>query len=140
MTPAGNLLVCEDGYDRMQELTGLGEAVPQHARDIPIAYASSIALHGDTLAVGARAANIKLLSYTTGALRCTIGLNDSGSCMMTNFCTGLRVTPDGQFIVAAEHHNKRLSMFRVADGGFVKYIGVGVVAKGMKDVQFAPNG
>ncbi len=31
-------------------------------------------------------------------------------------------------------------MFRVSDGGFVKYIGAGVVADGRKDVQFAPNG
>ncbi len=31
LAPAGNLLVCEYGNDRVQELTGFGEAEPQHA-------------------------------------------------------------------------------------------------------------
>ncbi len=47
--------------------------------------------------------------------------------------------PGGQFIVAAEYDNERLSMFRVSDGGFVKHIGAGLVNDGFKDVEFAPS-
>jgi DNA-binding beta-propeller fold protein YncE len=140
ITPAGNLLVCEYDVDRVQELTGLGEAEPQHMRFIPVSSAISIALHGDTLVVCTCSCTIELLSYASGALIRSIGSSGSWPRQIGHFYTGLRFTPDGQFIVAAEHMNERLSMFRVSDGGFVKHIGAGVVANGMKDVQFAPNG
>jgi hypothetical protein len=52
----------------------------------------------------------------------------------------LCITPDGQYIVAAESSQSRLSMFRVSDGSFVKYIGVGVVGDGDRDVEFSSNG
>jgi DNA-binding beta-propeller fold protein YncE len=140
LTPAGNLLVGEYGNCRVQELTGLGEAEPQHVRFILVVGALSIALHGDTLAVGTGRATMELLSYTSGALIRSIGSRGDGPGQIGFCCSGIRFTPDGQFIVAAEFSNMRLSMFRVSDGGFVKHIGAGVVADGDKDVQFAPNG
>jgi 6-phosphogluconolactonase (cycloisomerase 2 family) len=140
LTHDGHLLVCEYGNDRVQELTGLGEAEAQHLRFIPVAGANAIALHGDTLAVGTVRCTIELLSYASGALIRSIGSRGSGPGRIGGNCQGLRFTPDGQFIVAAECFNERLSMFRVSDGGFVKHIGVGVVDDGFKDVQFAPNG
>ncbi len=78
-----------------------------------------------------------MLSYSTGALIRSIGSSARGICSQ---CESLRISPDGQFIVAAEYYNKRLSMFRVSDGGFVKHIGDGVVENGRIDVLFAPNG
>jgi hypothetical protein len=138
--PAGNLLVCEYGNDRVQELTGLGEAEPQHVRFIPIKYAWAIALHGDVLAVGTDIGTIELLSYASGALIRSISVIGSGPDRMGDRCAGLRFTPDGRFVVAAEQDNKRLSMFRASDGGFAKHIGAGVLANGNKDVQFAQNG
>jgi tripartite motif-containing protein 71 len=143
LTPAGNLLVCEWGNNRVQELTTkscLGEAEPQHLRFIPVAGAWAISMHGDTLAVGTFSGDIQLLSYARGALIRSIGSRGSGPGQIGALCAGLRFTPDGQFIVAAEYSNKRLSMFRVSDGGFVKHIGAGVVADGNNDVHFAPNG
>ncbi len=140
LTPAGNLLVCDSRNNHVQELTGLGEAEPQHVRFIRAACARSIALHGGTLAVGTFSATIELLSYASGALIRSIGSKGSGPGEIGDACEGLCFTPDGQFIVAAEYKNKRLSMFRVSDGGFVKHIGAGVVADGYKDVQYAPNG
>jgi DNA-binding beta-propeller fold protein YncE len=140
LTPAGNLLVCEYGNGRVQELTGLGESKPQHVRFIPVPGAWSIALHGDMLAVGSYSCTIQLLSYASGALIRSIGCEGSGPGQISLSCEGLRFTPDGQFIVASENGNKRLSMFRVSDGGFMKHIGTGVVADGNKDVQFAPSG
>jgi DNA-binding beta-propeller fold protein YncE len=139
-TPAGNLLVCEYDADRVQELTGLGEAEPQHVRFIPVVGAISIALHDGLLAVGTCSCTIELLSYSSGALIRSISSRGSGPGQIGVQCGGLCFTPDGQFIVAAEHMNERLSMFRVSDGGFEKHIGAGVVSNGMKDVQFAPNG
>jgi hypothetical protein len=140
LTPAGNLLVGEWGNNRVQELTGLGEAEPQHVRFIPVAGAWSIVLHGDTLAVGTLRGTIELLSYASGALIRSIGSRGSGTGQIGGSCTGIRFTPDGQFIVAADYNNERLSMLRVSDGGFVKHIGADVVSDGPKDVQFAPNG
>jgi DNA-binding beta-propeller fold protein YncE len=140
LTPAGKLLLCDYGNDRLQELTGLGEAEPQHVRFIPVAGARSIALHGDTLAVGTFDTTIQLLSYASGALIRSIGSSGSGPGQIGSCCEGLRFTPDGQVIVAAEDGNERLSMFRVSDGGFVKHIGACVVGNGDKDVVFARNG
>jgi DNA-binding beta-propeller fold protein YncE len=140
LSPAGNLLVCEEVNDRVQELTGLGEAEPQHVRFIPVAGASTIALYDDTLAVGTTRCTIQLLSYASGAHIRSIGSRGSGPGQIGYRCEGLRFTPDGQFIVAAEYENKRLSMFRVPDGGFVKHIGAGELTDGSKDAQFALNG
>jgi DNA-binding beta-propeller fold protein YncE len=140
LTPAGNLLVCDNGNDRVQELTGLGEAEPQHVRFIHVAGAWSIALHGDLLVVGTSRATIQQFCYASGAFIRSIGSEGSGPGQIGDQCEGLRVTPDGQFIVAAEYGNDRLSMFRASDGGFVKHIGAGVVADGFKDVEFDPSG
>jgi DNA-binding beta-propeller fold protein YncE len=141
LTPAGNLLVCDYCNDRVQELTGLSEAEPEHMRFIPVTHAWAIALHGDTLAVSTTgSADIQLLSYASGALIRSIGSKGSGLGQIGSYFDGIHFTPDGQLIVAAEHNNKWLSMFRVSDGCFVKHIGAGVVANGNKDMQFAPNG
>ncbi len=109
-------------------------------RFIPVVAAWTIALHGDTLAVDTTSCTIQLLSYASGALIRNFGCKGSGSGQIGRQCEGLCFTPDGLCIVVAECDNKRLSMFRVCDGGFVKHIGAGVVADGFKDVQFAPNG
>jgi hypothetical protein len=140
LTPTGNLLVYNLGNGCVQELTGLGDVEPQHVRFIPAPNAMSIALHGDALAVGTSKGTIELLSYPSGALIRSICARGSGPGQIGGTCSGLRFTPDGQFIIAAEFSNRRLSMFRVSDGGFVKHIGAGVVADGWKDVHFAPNG
>ncbi len=140
LTPAGSLLLCDGFYDRVQELTGLGQTEPQHVRFIPVAGAWSIALHADTLAVGTVHCTIQLLSYASGAHIRSIGSYGRGPGQIGHSCQGIRFTPDGHFIVAAEYSNERLSMFRVSDGGFVKHIGAGVGTYGWKDVEFAPNG
>ncbi len=70
----------------------------------------------------------------------SISSEGSGPGQIGTFCEGLRFTLDGLVIVAAEHKNARLSMFRASDGCFIKHIGDGVVAGGPNDVLFAPNG
>jgi hypothetical protein len=113
---AGTILVSDCANDCVQELNGPGEAEPQQVRSIPIKFAWSIALHGDTLAIGTRAASIKLLSYASGAVTHSFGSRGSGPGQIGGCCASLRFTPDGQYIVAAEYYNKRMSMFRVSDG------------------------
>jgi hypothetical protein len=140
LTPADKLLVCEYGNGRVQELTGIGEAEPQHVWFIPVAGAWSIAMHGDMLAVGTRSSTIQLLSYTSGSSNRSIGSSGSGPGQIGGSCQGLRFTPDGRLIVVSEYTNQRLSMFVMSDGDFVKHIGTGVVADGNKDLQFAANG
>jgi hypothetical protein len=130
-----NLLVSENRNNRVQELTVLGEAEPRHVRFIPLLYPWSIAAHMDKLAVGTTAGAIKLMSYTSGALICSIGSSGCGPGQIGGYCVGLRFTPDGQCIAAVECSNARLSMFRVSDGSFVKHIGVGVITGGDNDVE-----
>ncbi len=96
--------------------------------------------NGDTLAVGTTMCTIELISYASGALIRSIGSRGSGPGQIADCCVGLCFSLDGRFIVAAECNIKRLSMFRVSDGGFVKHIGAGVVSDFYNDVQFAPNG
>ncbi len=50
-------------------MTGLGEAEPQHVTFILVAEACSIAMHGDTLAVGTACGTIELLSYSMRVAR-----------------------------------------------------------------------
>jgi DNA-binding beta-propeller fold protein YncE len=140
LTPAGNLLVCDHGDDRVLELSPLGESYPKLVRFIHVASARAIALHGDTLAVGTIDGIIKLLGCASRALIRSIGSKGSGPGQIGTRCVGLRFTPDGQFVVVAGFSNCWLSVFRISDGGFVKLIGAGVVGNGLKDVQFAPNG
>jgi hypothetical protein len=137
-----SLLVCECGNRRVQELTGLGEAEPQHVRFISVASAWSLAVHCDLIAVSTDTGHIQLLNYTTGRTVGSISCRGTGRCQLSfsRGCSSVRFTPDGQFIIAAEYENSRLSMFRVDDGSFVQHIGVGVVSVGMKDIVFAPSG
>jgi hypothetical protein len=140
LTPAGQVLVCENGNDRLQELSGLGEAEPEHIRFIAVDDPLSIALHGDMIAVGIDGRTVQLLNYASGVLIRSIGCEGSGPGGIGSHSFGLRFSHDGLFIVVAEGGNPRLSMFRVADGSFVKHIGVDVVAESPKDVELAPNG
>ncbi len=135
LTPSGKLLLCDYGNNRLQELTHLGEEQPKFVRSIPAASVRSVALHADLLAVGTGPPSIELLNYRTGAHIRSIEPNQIGG-----YCTGMRFTPDGKFIIAAEYRKLRLSMFRVEDCSFVKWIGENLVADDNKDVQFAPNG
>jgi WD40 repeat protein len=140
-TPTGNILVCDESNNRIQELTGLGEAEPEFMRAIPVSRAFAVRMHGDIIAVGTRSvATIQLFSYASGTLIRSIGSGGSGPGQIGSWVDAMRFTPDGQFIIAAEQSNTRLSMFRVSDGGFVKHIGAGVVANGHKDIEFMPNG
>jgi DNA-binding beta-propeller fold protein YncE len=139
--PCGNLLVSDEHNNRVQELTGLGEAEPSFVRAIPVSRAFAIAIHGDVLAVSTRSsASIHLLSYRTGAETLKFGSAGTGPGQIGPYCNGLSFTPDGLHIVAADHNNPRLSLFRASDGCFVKHIGVGIVSSSWKDVVFAPTG
>jgi hypothetical protein len=135
LTPAGNLLVCDYGNKRVQELTSLGEAEPQHVRFFPIDQAWSLAMFGYTLAVGTTSCIIQLLSYASGAIIRSIS---SDTTALIDCCTSIRFTSDGQHIVAAYYDSVQLTMFCVSDGGFVKHIGVDADCN--KDIEFAPNG
>jgi hypothetical protein len=137
-TPTGNLLVCD--YDRVHELTGIGEADPEHLRFILADSPMSIAATVDMLAVSLADCEIQILSYATGALIRSIVTSGTGLGIFGGSCSGVCFTPDGQCIVAADSDDPVMSMFRVVDGSFVKNIGVGVLADGPSDVVAAPNG
>jgi hypothetical protein len=139
LTPSGNLLVCDVGNHRVEELTGLGEAEPQHVRFIPVAKARSVAVFGDVMAVGTADGAVCLLGRATGfPIRSFSVSAPSGRTYCS--CRSLCFTPDGQFIVASEEDYPQLCMFRVSNGLFVRHIGVGVLGDGEKYIEFASNG
>ena len=140
LAPNGTLLVCDFGNNRLQELTGLGEAEPAHVRDINIARAATIAVHGDMVAFGTFDAPVVLLSYASGAIIRTFGSHGTGRGNIGAQPGGLRFTLDGVYILVAEGTNKRLSKFRVSDGAFVDFYCEGQVSNGFKDVEIAPSG
>ena len=140
LAPNGNLLVCDRNNNRVQELTGLGEAEPVHVRDMKVANARTIAVHGDMVAVGTGDATVVLLSYSTGAIIRTFGSKGTGRGNIGTAAQGLRFTLDGVYVLVAEWSNKRLSKFRVSDGAFVDFYCKGQVSDGEKDVEIAPSG
>ena len=141
LAPNCNLLVGDFVNHRVQELTGLGETEPAHVRDLKVRNANTVAVHGDTVAIGTRDATIVLLSYAAGATIRTFGLQGTGRGNIGTKAEGLRFTLDGAYIlVAAEYSNKRLSKFRVSDGVFVDFYCEGQVSDWNKDVVIAPSG
>ncbi len=109
LAPNVNLLVCDVFNDRVQELTGLGEAEPVHVRDLKVHWARTIAVHGDMVAVGTLDATIVLLSFATGTVIRAFGSKGIGRGNIGSFTEGLRFTLDGICILVAEYTNKRLS-------------------------------
>jgi DNA-binding beta-propeller fold protein YncE len=140
LAPNGNLLVCDYGNNRVQELTGLGEAEPSHVRDIEVSKANAIAVHGDMVAVGTGAATMALLSYATGVIIRTFGSKGTGRGNIGGSTASLRFSLDGVYILVAEGTNKRLSKFRVSDGAYVDFYCEGQVSDGGKGVEIAPSG
>jgi hypothetical protein len=67
------------------------------------------------------------------------GPEGSGPGQIGLTAAGLRFTTDGLHVVVAERGNARLSMFTV-NGEFVRHIGVGVLANGVKDVACTQGG
>jgi DNA-binding beta-propeller fold protein YncE len=140
LAPNGNLLVCDRDNDRVQELTGLGEAEPAHVRRIEVTNPSTIAVYGDIVAVGTGDATVVLLSYATGLIIRTFGSDGTGRGNIGDGTEGLRFTLDGVYILVAEYSNERLSMFRLSDGAFVDFYCEGQVSDGNIDVEIAPSG
>ena len=139
LAPNGNLLVCDFENNRVQELTGPGEAEPAHVRDIEVAKANAIAVHGDMVAVGTNVGTVVLLSYASGTIIRTFGSlgGDRGN---IGTPAGVRFTLDGVYILVAELANGRLSKFRVSDGAFVEFYCEGQVSNFNKDVEILPGG
>ncbi len=140
LTPCGNLLVCDSGNNRVQELTAPSELPPAFVRTFPAPGACSVALHGDTLAIGTDFGCITLLDYTTGRAIRTIGTRGAGLGEIGHSCEGLCFTPDGKSLLAAEYRNNRLSMFCVRDGSWQQHIGAGMVSHGNNDVALTAAG
>jgi hypothetical protein len=140
LSDAGNLLVCEPGNDRVQELSRLCEAASSHLRFIQVPRACAVAVYGNVLAVGTINSTVVLLDYTTCDVLHTIGAAGCGPGHIGNMCTGLRFTADGSRVLVAEYANNRLSLFRVADGSFESHAGAGLVFDGCKDIEITQSG
>lgn len=133
----GTMLVCDCNNHRVQRLTVAGE----HLSSFDVKWPISIAVHGDTIAVGTDSGDllVEIHSLTTGArIRC-FGSRSLGSGQIGGYAIGLRFTLDGSCILVAEADTPYVSLFTVA-GLFLKRIGAGVLASGWKDVAFSAAG
>ena len=139
LAPPGNLLVCENGNDRVQELTPLGKVEPAFVRFIPVGGSRTVACYRDLLAVGTTKSTVELLQYDSGALIRTI--SSMGRCpgQIGSHCDGLCFSADGACVLVSEQ-KCQLSAFRVADGEFVRYVGSGLCGTGPSDVLATPCG
>ena len=146
----GNLLVCDCNNDRVQELGRPGEKEPVHVRDIHVRAASTIARHGDMIAVGTcnhkRASDtqpVVLLSYATGAVIRSFCMLEGCSAFSMGSTEGLRFTSDGRFILVHEGARKYVSKFRVSDGALEDLICEGQVSDAFgshSDIRIARSG
>jgi len=119
----------------VQHLTLAGEYLGSFVVQNPIV----IAIRNDIVAVGTDAGTIELQSLSTCELIRRIGSRGDGPGQIGFYATGIRFTPDGSCLLVAECKNQRLSLFTV-DGVFLKHVGAGVLADGIKDVSFGAGG
>ena len=138
--PNSNILVCDRGNGRVQELTTEGA----HVRSIAVSsqYPCSICCDGSVIVVGRNSSagrcQVEVYDYKSGTLLRSFAPYGSAAGQV-HYAWGVRLTPDGKHVLVAEHGNQRLSLFTL-EGAFVKHIGAGIVATGEKDVDFAANG
>ena len=66
-------------------------------------------------------------SLADGSLVCKIGSRGSGKGQFNFYLGGLCVSPDGDSLLVAEHHNNRVQQVRIVDGSWVRFVGEGVL-------------
>ena len=82
---------------------------------------------------------VVLFDYSSGAVTSWFGEVGILPGQLSNWCTGIRFTPDGGHLVIAESQAKRVSVFTTA-GVFVKCVGVGTLEDGLNDVVMTSSG
>jgi hypothetical protein len=66
-------------------------------------------------------------SLLDGSLLRSIGSKGRGEGQFSCFYGGLCVSPDGDSVLVAECYNKRVQQVKIADGSWVRFVGVGVL-------------
>ena len=140
--PNGNLLVCDQGNHRVQELSVRGA----HIRSIPVQGVRAVCSDGIVVVVencrGTSGQNaVEVYDYKTSALlRGFAPFGTAGEEGITGtYPGGIRITPDGKHVLFCEYSTPRLSLFTL-EGKFIKHIGAGVVGTSHKDVEFTSSG
>jgi DNA-binding beta-propeller fold protein YncE len=70
---------------------------------------------------------LHLHSLLDGSLVRSIGRNGRGKGQFKFHYGGLCVSPDGDSVLVAERYNKRVQQVKIADGSWVRFVGVGVL-------------
>ena len=137
-TPSGNILACSAGGNIVMEWEPTG----RHVRNIPSQRPWAIACNTDVIVVGlarATAASINVLDYESGHVLRSFGALGSGNGQIGGQCVGLRITHDGQRVLAVELMNRRISEFTIM-GEFVRHVAAGALSDGQKDIDIGPDG
>jgi len=142
MTKDNTILVADSSNTRIQEMTLEGGHVKCIGVGVINEGVRGIAIHGDVVAVGRSVHGtlnaIMLFSYNSGALLSQFGGWGRGEGQY-QYVTGIQFTADGKHLIIADYNNSCVSL-TTAEGVFVRFIGGGVLGKGLKDVTLTSAG
>jgi hypothetical protein len=100
--------------------------VHSHSAVCANGYGMCVSLkHGLLMLAGSH--RLHLHSLLDGSLVRSIGGEGSGKGQFACLTSGLCVSPDGDSVLVAEYFNNRVQQVKIADGSWVRFIGVGVL-------------
>jgi tripartite motif-containing protein 71 len=85
--------------------------------------------HGLVVVSDCNAKQLFMYSLIDGTLIRSTGSKGSGKGQFDFRNGGLCVSPDGDSVLVAEFHNRRVQEVRIVDGSWVRFIGIGVLKK-----------
>ena len=135
-TPGGNVLVAEYVNNRVQEFTVSGESV----REFQVQEAWSVACNDEVVVIGSLRSGtgvVEVFDYGSGAKMRAI-VKYGSAVGEVDYPEGIRISPDGTMLLIAEDSG-RITRFTL-EGVFVDVLGVGVLGRGRKDVEYGMPG
>jgi hypothetical protein len=102
-----------------------------HSAECAVGYGMCVSLKHGLIIVSQFEASggfrLHMHSLLDGSLVRSIGSKGSGKGQLMFHFGGLCVSPDGDSVLVAERFNKRVQQVKIADGSWVRFVGVGVL-------------
>ena len=139
-TPQGTLLVCCYRAGVVQEWSADGVLV----RDIECEQPLTVCCNKDVIVVGCAMTYglppFAVFDACSGALLRRFGKYGDALGDVHGEVGGMRISPDGTMLLTADRDAYCAALHCLASGEFVKAVGVGVIGRGFKDVEFGAGG